>query len=93
MPYSMQLTEQIPNDPPRMGAKVLQLAIIPVPLLSLKLIAFNQIKFQVATCICFNYTYVCGRSMEVQLFYYILTAIWNFEPQKFHDHVSERHVS
>ena len=21
MPYSMQLTEQIPNDPPRMGAK------------------------------------------------------------------------
>ena len=21
MPYSMQLTEQVPNDPPRMGAK------------------------------------------------------------------------
>ena len=22
MPYSMQLTEQIPNDPPRMGGKI-----------------------------------------------------------------------
>ena len=36
MPYSMQLTGQIPNDPPRMGAKstttiVLLLATIPVP--------------------------------------------------------------
>ena len=31
MPYSMQLTEQIPNDPPRMGEKVLLLTIIPVP--------------------------------------------------------------
>ena len=33
MPYSMQLTEQIPNDPPRIGAKntTTVLAIIPVP--------------------------------------------------------------
>ena len=34
MPYSMQLTEQTPNDPPRMGA--LQLAIIPVPPIEVK---------------------------------------------------------
>ena len=27
----MQLTKQIPDDPPRIGAKVLLLAIIPVP--------------------------------------------------------------
>ena len=35
MPYSMQLTEQIPNDTPRMGAKSTTtiLAIIPVLLL------------------------------------------------------------
>ena len=32
MPNSMQLTEQIPNDPPLMAAKVLLLEIIPVPL-------------------------------------------------------------
>ena len=31
MPYSMQLTEQIPNDLPGWGRKVLLLAIIPVP--------------------------------------------------------------
>ena len=37
MPYSMQLTEQIPDDPPRIGAKVLLLAIIRVPLFMTKM--------------------------------------------------------
>ena len=26
MPYSMQLTEQIPNDPPGMGAKIITIS-------------------------------------------------------------------
>ena len=61
MPYRMQLTEQIPNEPPWMGGgEVLLLAIIPVPQCHFIVYLFNAAtKLKQCSCDIWTVTAPC----------------------------------